>query len=113
MSKFIYSSILSICTFVLATVAYASYVPVGVLIKAENCPPGTMLIVNDVETNIFVDSRGKLTTMINGMAGYSMTTQMHNVPEGKSYSLVTTTASMNLKIFLDCTGTNHEERQGL
>lgn len=83
---------------------FASSVPVGVTIKAENCPAGTVLVINDVETGLFVDSRGKLTTTVSGLAGYTITAQMHNVNTGQSFELISTPAAMNVRINLVCNG---------
>lgn len=93
--------------------AIASSVPVGVTVHAENCPVGTVLVVNDVETGLFVDDRGKLTTTIQGLAGYNITVQMHSIPEQKDFETITTPASMSLRINLDCQGTSFVSRRGL
>lgn len=82
----------------------ASSVPVGVLIKAVNCPPGAMLVVEDVETGMRVDSRGKLKTMVQGLASYNIQAQIYDQATGKEYESVTTTAAMGVEINLDCTG---------
>lgn len=91
---------------------YASSIPVGVTIQATNCPQGTVLVIDDVETNWHTDDRGKLRTIVTGLASYPIAAQMHDVNTGKDYELVTTTAAMDVVIHLDCNGTNFVQRKG-
>lgn len=88
----------------------ASSIPVGVLVKAVNCPPGAVLVVDDVETPMRVDDRGKLKVMVPGLASYPIQAQIHDIATGKDYESITTTAAMNLVINLDCGGISFPSR---
>lgn len=89
----------------------ASSVPVGVMVTAVNCPPGAVLVLDDVETQFRVDDRGKLKTVATGLASYPIQVQIHDMQTGKDFESVSTTAAMGVEINLDCAGSSFVTRQ--